>query len=330
LRGRHERQSDEEKQVNDDDPLESAMRQLRQAMLVQQQQEQGSLLLLEESSPFRSDRSFSERLYAERQKRRILASPKTRNSIEQALGHLTAAQEQNKKQLVLRRDNDVALARHLKAAIAQMHSLLNKNGKDNNRLVVSRSSSIRPPDTEATLQVSETITGTAFERAVLRLAQALIADNDNDDKSSSSPAFLMHTAIVKQGIKAVVAKLHSALDENVNSFQEMQDLSQRMLLLRQCIDNNGVVIDDPAAAASAVTSAIARFLDYDEATTEMGRKDDTGLFDNLMTLVWSLPRDTVVGSIVWSFAGVGSFRDEKMTLLQSSVFDLEWVTDMIG
>lgn len=288
------------------------MRQLSQGLLVQQQKPRQPLQ--QENS---QEQNFSERLFAERQKRRILASPKKMNSIQQTLAHLTAAHEQEQQRNVLMRDT-AAVARHLKTAISQMHSLVN-NGKENRR---------RPLDTEA-FHVSEAITGTVFETSVRRLAHALVANDD--DKSN---AFLMHTAIVKQGIKAAITKLHYVLEENVTSFKEMQDLSERLALVRQNNDPNTIMArlaDDPAATASVVTSAIARFLDDETTgTRENGEHDTSTLFDNLMTLLWTQPVDNVVGSFFWSFAGLGSFRDKNMTPLQSSIFDIQWVMDMIG
>jgi hypothetical protein len=322
LRGRHEIGDKQEQVSEDDGPLEIAMRQLDQAILAQQRQEE---LPLRESGFF-NEQSFSERLYAERQKRRILASPKKINSVQQTLVHWTAAQDEQRNPL-LSRDAD-GLARHLKSAISHMNSLLT-NGRDDRRRRRPHSA-----EEDASLPNSDmtSVTGTAFETSAMRLAQALVANDGTDNKS---PAFLMHVAVVKQGIKAVIAKLHGTLEEKVNSFSETLDLSKRMLLARQNHDMERLV-DDPAAAASAVTNAIARFLDGTIATTtanganDNGKDQTTALFDNLLTLLWTLPVDTVIGSFFWSFAGLGSFRDENRTPLQSSIFDIEWTMGMIG
>jgi hypothetical protein len=240
---------------------------------------------------------FARRLVAEHNKNYQLLgvdSSYTMDSMKKAVFHLTAAQQE--------KDDMSVVVMHLKSAIGKMNTVMNNSHQHGRRREVELES------------------GTAtFQESVMGLAKA-VQDGD-------SQAFFLHMANVQQGIQMAIAKLHAALEEQVSTEQEMQDLGKQLAVVRNNANVASLLADqDLVATATVVTNALGHFLDETSTTTRAG---DGELAKDLAALVWILPVSMVAGTFFWAFAGIWEYRGE-FTPFEIWVLEILWVMDNIA
>jgi hypothetical protein len=243
-----------------------------------------------------SENHFARRLVNEHLKSELLSKETTMDSMKEALAYLDDAQE-NQEDLL-------AVALNLKTAVDKIHSFLNV---ENNRGRLELDGKTLDP-----------ISGAEFQESVKGLAEAI---GEDDIKS-----YERHSAIVKQGLKDAIAKLHNAMVGV--TFEGVDDLGPRLLAVRNGPDMAGIMHGRPAAAASAATKAVARLLDDTAIDATQISFDEATLLDYL-GMIWILPASLVGGTMFWAAIGWWKFLG-TYPVWQTLILEIRWLMDIIG